>query len=152
MNKILLVAGLLLLFMNGLQAQQIVEKEGRYYRSNEPFTGTYTTRFDNGQPKMEINIKNGDKHGKTKIWSADESLHEIRSYKNNQMHGKWEMFNKDNILVSVARYRNGQKHGKWMIWNDQGNLLYELHYRNGEKTGIWKSYEGNGNMVDKRKY
>jgi antitoxin component YwqK of YwqJK toxin-antitoxin module len=152
MKQIVLIAGIILSVLSNSNAQEIQEIDGLFYTNGALYSGVYMTRYDNGQVKMEMNVKAGKKQGKVKIYFENGQLHEIRSYKNNLMHGKWEMYNENNILVSVARYKNGQKHGKWIIWNDSGNLLYELKYKNGEKTGTWKSYDGAGNLINERNY
>lgn len=152
MNRKLLILGIVILIVNGLQAQEIKEMEGRYYKNNEAFTGKYTTLYESGNMKMEASVKNGNKHGKVTTWFENGTLNEIRSYRKNQMHGKWEKYNNKGILISVARYKNGVKHGKWKIWDDQGNLMYELQYNNGSKSGTWKNYDIAGNVVNERKY
>lgn len=152
MKQIFLIATIITLFISGLNAQEIEETNGLYFKNNELYTGKYSTYFENGQLKMNMKIVEGKKEGKIRIYFENGQLHEIRSYKNNQMHGKWTMYNEQNIKVSVARYNNGKKHRKWKIWNDNGVLLYELQYKNGEKTGTWKSYDEQGNLLNERKY
>jgi antitoxin component YwqK of YwqJK toxin-antitoxin module len=152
MNKIVLLTGILFLVIANVDAQKIKEIDNIFFENGQPYTGSYTSCYDNGNIKMEMKVKEGKKHGQVRIFFENGQLNEIRSYKNNLMHGKWELFNRDNIKVSVARYKKGEKNGKWLIWNDKGTLLYQLYYKDGKKCGIWKRYDNEGNLVSHRKY
>ena len=152
MKKIILITGVILLFISGLGAQELVETDGLYYKNSQLYSGKYQTFFDNGQLKMEMKIVEGKKEGKIKIYFENGQLNETRSYKNNEMHGKWLMYNNHGIKTSVARYRNGKKHGKWKIWNDYGNILYQLQYNNGQKSGTWKNFNEKGEVINERNY
>jgi antitoxin component YwqK of YwqJK toxin-antitoxin module len=152
MSRIIFIIGMFLFLFMGAKGQNLEERNGLYYNGTELYTGVNITRYDNGQVKQEMQIKNGQKHGTAKIYFENGQLNEIRSYKKNEMHGKWVMYNEHGIKTSVAHYKNGQKHGRWTIWNDYGNLLYELQYKNGEKSGTWRSYNEKGELINERKY
>lgn len=152
MKRISLLFGLLFFIILQSVAQNIVEKEGLYYLNNEAYTGNYTVKYDNGNPKIEMNLLNGYKNGEAKVYFETGGLNEIRSYKQNLMDGTWLTFNNKNIKVAEALYLDGKKHGKWYIWNDEGILLYELEYTEGEKTGIWKNFDKEGNVISERSY
>ena len=152
MKKVIVILGFLMSLSFFSSAQNVEEIDGIYYKNSQRYTGTYVTNFDNGHVRQEIKIKNGEKHGKVRIYFENGQLNEIRSYKHNQMDGKWTMYNDHGIKTSIARYRNGEKNGKWLIWNDYGHLLYELQYDMGKKTGVWKKYDEQGNLINKREY
>jgi antitoxin component YwqK of YwqJK toxin-antitoxin module len=152
MRKIGLLIGILFLTIVSAFAQQIKEIDGIYYKGNTPYTGTYTVNFDNGNPKIVMNLVDGMKEGETKVYFQNRELNEIRSYRKNAMDGIWVTYNENKVKVAEARYHNGKKDGKWYIWDDNGTLIYELEYTEGEKTGIWKNYDKNGNVISERNY
>ncbi len=152
MKKIVLIAGICILFLTGAKAQEIKEVDGIYYQNGQLYTGEYTSRYENGIVKMTAKISEGKKEGIVQVYFDNGQLNEIRSYKNNLMDGTWEMYNIYKIKVSVANYKNGLKHGKWYIYDDTGTLLYDMEYTNGEKTGTWKKYDGAGKLISERKF
>jgi antitoxin component YwqK of YwqJK toxin-antitoxin module len=152
MKKLLVFAGIFILFLNAAKAQEIKEVDGIYYQNGQLYTGEYTSRYENGIVKMTAKISEGKKEGIVQVYFDNGQLNEIRSYKNNLMDGTWEMYNIYKIKVSVANYKNGLKHGKWYIYDDTGTLLYDMEYTNGEKTGTWKKYDGSGKLISERKF
>lgn len=133
-------------------SQDLKESAGFYYRDGVKYTGRYLSYYENGQKKIEMNLKEGKKHGKIRIYFDNGNLHELQSYRNNLMSGKWEMYNLEKAKLSVAHYKRGRKHGKWKIWDDNGNLLYKLQYNRGQKTGKWKKYNSEGTIINVRDY
>jgi len=152
MKKIGLLIGILFLTIFTALAQDIKEIDGIYYKGDTPFTGTYTVKFDNGKPKIVMNLVDGMKEGETNVYFQNGELNEIRSYRKNAMDGTWVTYNEYKVKVAEARYLNGKKDGKWYIWDDNGTLIYELEYTGGEKTGIWKNYDKNGKVISERNY
>ncbi len=152
MKKIILIAGICILFLNIIRAQEIKEVDGLYYQNGQLYTGEYISRWDNGKVKMTAKISEGKKEGIVQIFFENGQLNEIRSYKNNQMDGTWETYNIYKVKVSVANYKNGLKQGKWYIYDDKGTLLYDMEYADGQKTGTWRKYDESGTLVSERKY
>jgi len=152
MKKPVIFSAIMLLFSLMVVGQDISEKEGVYYQNGKPYSGVLNEYYPNGKVKTELNLKNGLKVGRVKIFSEKGQLAEIRSFKKNEMHGTWVVYNEKGMKTSIANYKNGLKHGKWIIWNDNGILIYELYYTKGEKSGTWKSYDESGSLLSERKY
>jgi antitoxin component YwqK of YwqJK toxin-antitoxin module len=133
-------------------SQDIKEIDGVYYKGSTPYTGKYFASFENGKPKIEINLIDGLKDGVTKVYFETGELNEIRSYKKNIMDGDWFTYNENKIKVAEAHYLDGKKNGKWYIWDENGTLIYELEYTSGKKTGIWKNYDTTGKLINERSY
>ena len=141
------------LFSITINAQEIKESGGVYYSGLQPFTGVYTTYFENGNVKMAFSLKDGLKNGDTKFYYETGLLKEVCSYRNNLMDGIWTTYNATGVRVAVARYKNGKKHGKWEIYTDNGTLIYEMFYSMGEKRRTWKQYDPNsGKLISRKKY
>lgn len=65
-----------------------------------------TDVYDNGLPKFEVSIKNGQKHG-----------------------NYFEYFPTGELKIK-GKYKNDQKTGTWKYYDEQGNLLKREKYRN----------------------
>lgn len=153
MRTLVLFFGFIIFFTIHSFAQEIRESGGIYYSNSQPYTGTYISHFDNGKVKMSMDLKNGLKHGETRIYFENGKLKEICSYKDNLMDGTWTTYNEKEIKIAVANYREGKKHGEWKIWDDQGRLIYEMNYLNGEKSGVWKRYDpATGEVISERNF
>lgn len=145
--------GFIFFFMIHSFAQDIRELGGIYYSNSKPYTGTYTSHYENGNIKMSISLENGLKHGETRIYFENGNLNEICSYKDNLMDGTWVTYNEKEVKIAVANYKEGKKHGEWKIWDDQGRLIYEMNYADGEKSGTWKRYDpSTGEVTSKRDF
>ena len=151
-KNISLLCGFLLLFVLGAVAQELVEIDGIYYHNNKAYSGRYESKYENGNPHIQMILVNGLKDGEVQIYFESGQLNEVRSYSMNLMHGTWTTYNESGIKVGEANYQYDKKHGPWYIWNDQGKLIYELEYTEGEKTGVWKIYDENGKVVNERNY
>ncbi len=153
MRTLTLLFGFIFFFVIHTFAQDIRESGGIYYSGSKPYTGTYTSRYDNGNVKMSMSLKDGLKHGETRIYFESGKLNEICSYKKNLMDGTWTTCNENGIRVAVANYKEGKKHGEWKVWDDQGRLIYEMNYTDGEKSGVWKRYDpATGKVTSERDF
>jgi antitoxin component YwqK of YwqJK toxin-antitoxin module len=152
MNKLLLIA--LISLMPTIVFSQLYQKDdGKYYdKKGALYTGTYIEYYPSGNKHIEMNLLNGQKHGKIIIYFDNQETNEIRSFKNDLMDGTWITFNIKGIKVGEANYKDGIKHGKWYIWDDNGVLRYEMEYNNGQKSGKWIIYDENGKQVSEKTY
>lgn len=67
-----------------------------------------TDNYENGQPKYEVSIKNGQKHG-----------------------NYFEYFETGELKIK-GKYKSDQKTGAWKYYDEKGNLIKREKYRNGE--------------------
>ena len=153
MRKLVLFFGFIFFFTIHTLAQDIKESGGIYYLDSKPYSGLYTSHFENGEAKMTMNLEKGLKHGETRIYFESGKLNEICSYMNNLMDGTWTTYNENEVKIAVANYKEGKKHGEWKIWDEQGKLIYEMNYSNGEKSGTWKRYDpSTGKVTSERTF
>ncbi len=142
-----------ILYALTLQAQHLEREDGIYYdKYNNPYTGTYAEHYENGQIKIEMQIKSGLKHGIIKMFFINGRIKEIRAYYNNLMDGTWQTWNDNDVKIGEANYSKGLKHGKWSIWDENGILRYDMNYDNGKKTGIWYIYDESGKLISSKNY
>ena len=158
LNKLVLVSATFLFYLgfsNVLFAQEKQELEYKndlYFKGDMVYTGTYTEYYDNGNPKIVRNIKNGKENGFVITYFENGKEQEQRSYREGKKEGEWINWNEEGIKIAVAIYLDDKKDGDWFIWNAEGVLLYEMHYKKGKKVGSWKMYDKDGKLVDVRKY
>jgi antitoxin component YwqK of YwqJK toxin-antitoxin module len=152
MKKLILALSLFALPL--LAVAQLHQKDdGKYYDKNENlYSGTYIEYYPSGGKRIEMNLLNGQKHGKISIYFENQDIQEIRSFNQDLMDGTWLTFNDKRIKIGEANYKNGVKHGKWYIWDEKGVLRYEMEYNNGQKTGKWVIYNEEGKMLSEKTY
>lgn len=155
MNKtIQLIIVIALTSINFTSFSQIREhRDGLYYnQSDELYTGSYTEFYDNGNKRVEMHLRDGEKHGKIILYFESENIQEIRSYAQGLMHGTWMTWNSVDIKIAEANYKNNLKHGKWFIWDDAGTLRYQMEYTKGKKTGHWIIWNSEGKKIKEKQY
>jgi len=153
MKNIITITILSLLFFSKAFAQIEKNENGIYLNeNNETYTGIYYEYYDNGNIRVEMNLKNGIKDGYTNIYFLSGIKKEQRSYKEGEMHGTWITWNELEDKLAEANYNFGKKHGKWYIWDENGILRYEMEYKKGEKFGVWKIYDEEGTLLNKMIY
>ncbi|MEO9871806.1 toxin-antitoxin system YwqK family antitoxin [Ekhidna sp.] len=67
-----------------------------------------TDEYDNGLPKYEVSIKNGQKHGNYFEYFPTGELKIKGKYKNDLMAGTWKYYDEQGNLVKRERYRDGE--------------------------------------------
>lgn len=134
-------------------SQIIIDKDGLYYNEdNELFTGSYVEFYDNGNKKIELDLKDGKKDGKVFLYFENSEINEMRSYKEGLKHGLWETWNENKIKIAEANFNNNLKHGKWIIWDNNGVKRCEMYYVEGKKSGTWYMWDENDKLINKKEY
>lgn len=152
MKKISIIL-IFILYTFTLKAQILKGEDGVYYdKQNNPYTGTYTEYFENGQIKIEMQIKSGLKHGIIKMFFKTGQINEIRAYYQNLMDSTWQSWNENGVKIGEANYSRSVKHGKWYIWDENGTLRYDMTYDKGKKTGTWYIYNESGKLISSKNY
>lgn len=152
-KKIILIFMGILLPILSISAQIIRIENAKYFDSNRQlYNGIYTEYYENGNKKMEMNLKEGEKDSTTILYNENGAISEVLSFKKGLMHGRWEKYNSNGVKISEAFYYEDKKDSTWRIWNEQGQIIYEMHYKHGEKCGTWINYSQTGEIVSKRDY
>src|SRR5665648_540142 len=81
MKKLGFILVLFLMISVDMFGQNITEVKGVYLTSElKPYSGKYTSQFDNGNIKLEMYLNKGLKEGQVKLYFPSGQLNEIRSY------------------------------------------------------------------------
>ena len=117
---------LVLLFISSCSVEvnedQIVERNGIAYEVNseQPFTGSVTSFYKNGQQEMK------------------------RMYKDGVLDGEVQFYFENGQLRIQAIYKDGMKDGEYQSYFENGQLSYTGRYLNGREIGIHMEYFSGG--------
>ena len=129
----------ILMLVGSIAVSQTITKndQGIYINTmGELYTGIYKAYYENGNIKLESNLKDGLKNGISKTYFEDGTLHEVHSYKNDLMDGLWITYNKEQIKTAEANYAKDKKNGLWKVWDENGTLVYVMHYTNDKNIEL----------------
>ena len=146
------VTFLLLMFAVLGFSQDLEYRDGHFYKKGMLYSGKDIEYFENGNPKIERNIKNGHEDGFVIAYFDNGEKQEQRSYIEGKKDGLWITWDEKGVKLGEARYKDDIKDGDWFIWNSEGILLYEMHYTQGKKSGIWKMYDNEGKLTEELSY
>ncbi|MDO5104647.1 toxin-antitoxin system YwqK family antitoxin [Capnocytophaga sp.] len=112
---------------------------------------TYTEReyFGNGNPKIEIRVKNGKRNGICKEFYDTGVVAEERDYKDDKIIVR-KTFHVNGKLSELWNLANGELHGAYLSMNSEGKKEVEGNYTNGLRDGTWKYYyQDKDNFLEK---
>jgi len=121
-----LIISLLLLSVGFCQqeynANNLNEIDGVFYTTdtNEPYSGTVFSLYENGNKESEWTLKNGRKDGLYTYW-----------YDNGQK-------------SSEGTYKDGKEDGLWTGWYDNGQKEIEGTFKDGKPDGLSTLWYENG--------
>jgi antitoxin component YwqK of YwqJK toxin-antitoxin module len=142
-----------ILFLTCSFGQISQDDSGLYYANNNTlYNGEYSESYSNGNPRMIMNLKNGNLDGQTFIYFENGLLKETRSYAKGKFDGTWITYNENGLKIAEANYLDNKKHGKWYIWDSNGKIRYEMNYLHGKKTGKWLEWDENGKLVKEQSF
>ncbi|WP_177160473.1 toxin-antitoxin system YwqK family antitoxin [uncultured Fusobacterium sp.] len=123
--------------------------------------------------------ENGSKEGEWRIFSNDDVLLKLNTYKDNLLNGPSVDFFDNSSIKSSKEYKDGKLDGKVIEYFDEKNVFFEGVYKNGllngkakeyfvhadgsssysegyyvnsEKQGLWKGYDSEGNLCSEQFY
>jgi antitoxin component YwqK of YwqJK toxin-antitoxin module len=171
-----IVAGLsIMLFLTQAisTVDTLEEKDGVAYvpNSEQPFTGKYVQKFENGQKKFEMTFEEGKLQGLANKWHKNGQIKGQMNFKDGKFEGVESLWYDNGQKKSAHHYQddkphgvhiswhaNGQKsaegttkegelHGKLIEWHDNGEKQFEHHYNDGELHSSTE-WDVNGDVVE----
>ena len=94
----------------------------------------YTERYQNGQKKFEVFMKNGMKDGLENTWYEDGKKSSEGTYKNGKEDGLWTWWYEDGKKSIEGTYKDGKEDGLWTWWYENGQKEVEATYKDGKIT------------------
>jgi len=129
-------------------------RDGIYYKlnSDQPYSGTITEYYKNGQKHFIANYKDGKLDGKFIEWYENGIKKSWGRYENNKLHGELTMWLENGQKRFIKHYVNGKLDGVSRQWHLNGKKYYVKHYKNDSLDGEAIEWWNNGQLRYKRHY
>lgn len=113
----------------GLNAQQLIERNGVYCTANgEVFTGEYTTFYPHGTKAAIYSIHEGLLHKNVTYYRDNGTIEMTGSFHRGKKDGIWRTLNEQGELMAEARFKKGDRVGEWVIKDPFSNNAFMLYY------------------------
>ena len=134
-----------------LSSDSVVTKRGLIYRTDmkEKFSGRIVDKWENGNNKVEIRIKDGLKHGSSKEWFSSGQKMKTSVWKNGDLHGYSREWYENAQAKSKGKYLFGRKHETWYEYFRNGQINKKLNYSDGVPSGLIEEWFSNGQQKEK---
>lgn len=106
----------------------------------EDGTEKITVFYEEGKPREEYRMKNGQLEGVFKLWNAQGQLVEESDYKNNMLDGVQKSFYSNGTVKTEISYVNGKKNGPTKNWYQDGKQSSETEYKDNKVIGSTSFY------------
>jgi len=131
------------------KVSDLVYRGGLYYNVNseEPLSGKFEAKYDDGSPMAESHYDDGKKEGVEKSWDETGTLRLEANYQNGKRHGLTRNWHSNGQMMSETNYANGKIHGVSKTWHNNGKLSTEASYNFGKNEGVYQSWHSNGEKM-----
>ena len=125
--------------------------------TNKPYNGPVFSLHENGQIKVEVNLKNGlptglfsryYESGKKKFEGNSDTLID-GEFLHNGLHTFWY---ENGQKSSETNFKDGEKDGPYNSWYKNGQKEIERTFKNGKWVGLNTSWYENGQMMIRETY
>lgn len=106
--------------------------------------------YDNGNIKLEAQLKNGIRHGMLIDYYEDGSVKSRSNWKNGIVEGKVEHYYANGQLKESTYYKEGKANGLAEEYYENGQLFKKATKKNGKIVGEINFYHDNGAPKEKR--
>lgn len=132
----------------------LVVKDELYYSKGAvtPFTGSTESNYDNGNPFVKANFKNGKLHGKYTAYYANGQKMGISHYRKGKKHGKSVGWFENGQMGSKIDFENGKKDGLLIVYYPNGKKRMEAFYRAGQLDGSLTLWQPTGKLHSIKSY
>ncbi|HRZ76060.1 MAG TPA: hypothetical protein P5248_01750, partial [Bacteroidales bacterium] len=96
-TRAFIITVFLLTSLGSLFAQQLEYRDGYYFKDGMLYTGTHTEYYENGNPRVIRNIKDGSEHGKVILFHSNGQKNEERNYSMGRKEGTWISWSEDGV-------------------------------------------------------
>jgi antitoxin component YwqK of YwqJK toxin-antitoxin module len=106
--------------------------------------------YDNGNIKLEVNLKNGVRHGLFIDYYEDGSIKSRSTWVNGKVNGKAEHYYESGKLKEVTYWKEGKANGISEEYYENGQLFKKAINKNDQTVGEIDFYHDNGALKEKR--
>ena len=108
--------------------------------------GRYKKYYENGQLHEEGQFKEGKKHGLSKSYWENGRFETEVHWVDGKSHGPWKYHEKDGHLKITGFFKEGKRNGPERWYFKSGQISWEGHYKNDKLHGPTKGYFENGKL------
>ncbi len=130
-------------------------KRGDYYYElghDQPFTGKFISRYENGQIEKEAHYKNGFADGLYTAWHLSGYKESEGLYSIGRQEALWTWWNDCGQQIIEKYYKNGIKHGLWVDWHANGQKKVEGNFVHGKREGVVTIWNEDGVIISETLY
>ena len=148
---------------NTVSMSVLITSKGITYFNQQPFSGIGSDSYGNNQKQLEINYRDGKKHGEIYSWYPSGQIKEEGVYKKGKkigihlgfwangnlrfkknfnlglLGGEQNQWHKNGILARLSNYSEGKEQGQKKGWRNNGDLRYNYQMINNRRYGFMGS-------------
>lgn len=102
--------------------------------------------------KIEVEMKNGKKHGKFIKYYINGKLDTRCTYRDDLLEGTEETFHIQGYRTSVTNYLHGKKHGLYTLYYPNGEIVEQGSFYEDLFDGDWSYYDDRGVLIGEGKF
>lgn len=97
--------------------------------------------------KIEVEMKNGKKHGQFVKYFINGKLDTRCTYQDDLLEGTEETFHIKGYKTSVTNYLHGKKHGSYTLYYPNGEIVEQGSFYEDLFDGDWSYYDDRGVLI-----
>ena len=134
-----------------LPSDSVIIKNGLFYTidTKQKYVGKIIDKWENGNNKIDIRIKDGLKHGSSKEWFASGQKMKTSVWKSGVIHGYSREWYDNAQAKSKGKYLYGRKHETWIEYFPNGQISKKITYSEGVPNGLLTTWYSNGQRQEK---
>lgn len=136
--------------------EKIYDRNGELFQTidfiNDKSNYKITYNHFNGKPKIEIDYKNGTKHGAYIAYNFYGNKITEGNYLVENNHGKWKWYDENNNVTSTVDFRINDYHGESIGYFENGNIKSKRSYLFDNEEGIQYWYHKDGTLSISSEY
>ncbi|WP_410208832.1 toxin-antitoxin system YwqK family antitoxin [Fusobacterium sp.] len=142
MKKIIFLLLLVSLFIScGEKEVDISKKQVRngiiyVINGDQPFSGKFIGKYDNGQIKISEQYKNGEPDGTQISYYSNGQINEKLDYQDGKPVGEFVKYYENGSIAYTGKYENGLKQGDWVLYGENKQPLVTKVYKDGQLINI----------------
>ena len=111
------------------------------------------TYYENGNVKLEVDLKEGIRNGKSTEYYEDGSIKSKALWSNDKLNGQATYYYNNGIVKSVVNWKENQKVGKAEYFYETGQIKSKCNYLNDTlMTGEVLNYSESGGIIERKIY
>ncbi len=114
--------------------------------------GLMTHYWQNGNKKLQMEYKCGQKHGLRAAWHQDGKPWSVGEHRYGRDHGEWIVWFADGKKQQQFTIDNGTWQGPYTSWHTNGQVKRSVDYVDGLRQGPSRLWDDKGNLAREIQY